>query len=260
MSTAAPAMSDYTVLVVDDDTAERQTLRAMIAAEGYTVDDVGGGLEALEALRQSPVNLVLTDLFMSGVDGWELVKSIKSDYPKTHVVVLSGNVSVQGEQVLLSRRIDGYLVKPVRPRLLQILFKALLLPGGLDRPADTLVVEKDRKLIDAMEQALGELGVYSTVFDDVHKAMHSITADPPNLLVTELVLGRQSGFELIEDVRRSRHLPYIPILAVTTAPSRNQIRRAADLHVNGILGKPVDIERFKERALKLVAQGTTARV
>ena len=257
---ATYASSDSHVLVVDDDTAERQNLCAIVSGEGYTVADVGSGQEALEFLQQSQVDLVLTDLFMSGVDGWELIESIKRSHPQTHVVVLSGNISEQGERLLVDRHIDGYLVKPVVPRRLQILFRALLLPGHLDRRTEAVVVDRDHSAIAAVEEALGDLGVYTKAFDNVRKAMHFIAGDPPNLVVTELAVGRHSGFDLIEDIRRSRDLPYIPILAVTTAPTRDQIRRAAGLHVNGILPKPLNIDALKSRALKLLEQGTVAAV
>ena len=257
---ASYSLSAFNILVVDDDRVERMTLRAIIAEAGYTVFDVDSGQEALDTLRESRIDLVLTDLFMGGSDGWELVDRVKKDYPEIHVVALTGNATVHGEKVLLSRRIDGYLVKPVFPRRLHILFRALLLPGNLDRTTEAVIVDRDQQAVDVMDSVLTEAGVFAKVFENPRKAMHYINEDPPNIVVTELDVDKHSGFELIEDIRQSRDLPYIPILAITANPSNEQIRRAVSLQVNGILTKPLQSSDFKKRVMKLLEQGTVPGV
>ena len=80
------------ILVVDDDAAVREGVRALLEGEGYAVATAADGAEAIEKLRASRVSLVLLDLAMPGVDGWQFLARRESEtgFPRTPVVLLSG--------------------------------------------------------------------------------------------------------------------------------------------------------------------------
>jgi CheY-like chemotaxis protein len=80
------------ILVVDDDAAVREGVRALLESEGYTVATASDGAEAIEKLRTEPVRLVLLDLAMPGVDGWQFLARRESEagFPRAPVVLLSG--------------------------------------------------------------------------------------------------------------------------------------------------------------------------
>ena len=67
------------VLVVDDVADNRDLVRTVLAGHGYDVREADGGAAALEALRDSPADLVLTDVWMPGMDGFELARAIRAD-------------------------------------------------------------------------------------------------------------------------------------------------------------------------------------
>lgn len=84
--------ADGAILVVDDDRGVREGVRALLESEGYAVATASDGAEAIEKLRGGDVRLVLLDLAMPGVDGWQFLARRESEagFPRAPVVLLSG--------------------------------------------------------------------------------------------------------------------------------------------------------------------------
>jgi len=86
--------------VVDDDGKVREVVAAMLAALGHTVLPVPDGLAAITTLEgKGSVDLVLTDLVMPGLTGWDLVKTIKRRWPLVRVAVVTGNHEMAAQSV-----------------------------------------------------------------------------------------------------------------------------------------------------------------
>lgn len=78
------------ILVVDDEDALRTVLSAELNSEGYDVGTAADGMEALTELRKSPYDLVLLDIKMPNMNGFEVLKVIKEQYAGTKVIMLTG--------------------------------------------------------------------------------------------------------------------------------------------------------------------------
>jgi len=104
---------DFHILIVDDEAGVREVLYELVTEQGYRVTTVSGGQKALQVLAQDQIDLVITDLMMPGMNGWQLLKLVKQRYDYIPVVVLTGYISEEGEEMLTNSQIDGYLAKPV---------------------------------------------------------------------------------------------------------------------------------------------------
>ncbi len=100
------------LLLVDDDPSIHELVRAMLADEGWEVEAVGSGEEALRYLAEQNYDLVLTDIRMPGMDGLTLLAHIRKRHPDTHVVVMT--VHNTPDHIVGSLRNDaaGYVSKP----------------------------------------------------------------------------------------------------------------------------------------------------
>ncbi len=83
------------ILVVDDETIQRDIVRDILEDQGYEVTVFGSGVEALESIKTSPVDVILTDLRMPGMDGVELLRHIKTFDPEIVVVVITAYGSIE---------------------------------------------------------------------------------------------------------------------------------------------------------------------
>lgn len=78
------------ILVVDDEDALRTVLSSELEGEGYQVASAGDGQEAINILQTREFDLILLDIKMPNVDGFEVLKFVKERHPKTKVVMLTG--------------------------------------------------------------------------------------------------------------------------------------------------------------------------
>ena len=86
-------MQDKTkVLVIDDEEIVRLSHRRILAGDRFNVETVLNGVEGLELLERQPVDVVLLDLRMPGMDGISVLRTIKEKWPEIEVVVITGHV------------------------------------------------------------------------------------------------------------------------------------------------------------------------
>ena len=118
-SAAAPT-SGPLVLIVDDDARLREFVRVNLEAEGYEVREAGDGEEALLALGERSPDLILLDVMMPQVDGWETLRRIQehTGVGAIPVIMFSGQVDERSAGEAESRGAQGFIGKPFDPRSL----------------------------------------------------------------------------------------------------------------------------------------------
>ena len=114
------------VLIVDDDDRLREFVRVNLEAEGYDVREAASAQEGLDALESEPPDLILLDVMMPQVDGWEMLRRVQERHGvgSIPVIMFSGKADVADEAV--SRGAHGFIGKPFDPRALIESTKQLL--------------------------------------------------------------------------------------------------------------------------------------
>ncbi|HXG01832.1 MAG TPA: response regulator [Candidatus Binatia bacterium] len=102
------------VLVVDDEAEVRQAIAELLMEEGHEVTVAADAAEALSRLRTGPApDLVLTDLRMPGMSGWELATAVKASYPGVRVGLITGCLAQLPPTPSQQAAVDFVLEKPV---------------------------------------------------------------------------------------------------------------------------------------------------
>jgi excisionase family DNA binding protein len=116
------------VLIVDDDEQLRQYVRVALETEGYAVREAGSAEEGLRILEETTPNLVLLDVMMPQVDGWEMLRRVNEAHGTgtIPVVMFSGKVGEQEAGDAASRGAQGFIGKPFDPQELIDQTKQLL--------------------------------------------------------------------------------------------------------------------------------------
>ena len=114
------------VLIVDDDEGLREYVRTRLEAEGYAVREAGSAEEGLQVLEEATPDLVLLDVMMPEVDGWEMLRRVQERHGvgTIPVVMFSGKVEAADEAA--SRGAHGFIGKPFDPQELVDQTKQLL--------------------------------------------------------------------------------------------------------------------------------------
>jgi two-component system response regulator HydG len=103
-----------TILVVDDEPANRQVLSRILTREGYTVEQADDGRQALDRLRSGGIELVLTDLKMPGMDGLELLQAVRALDQDVELIVMTAYGTVEAAVGAMKDGAYDFITKPLR--------------------------------------------------------------------------------------------------------------------------------------------------
>jgi DNA-binding response OmpR family regulator len=141
------------ILIVEDDAPLRALLQERLAAEGYTVEAVATGEEALQALEARPPDLVVLDLMLPGMDGLEVCRRLRARHPAVYVLMLTARSSELDRVVGLEVGADDYVTKPFSLNELVARVRAGLRRLQLDREtAEEAPLEFDGLRIDPVRR------------------------------------------------------------------------------------------------------------
>lgn len=130
----------YRVLLVEDSVTQALSIQQGIRDAGFEVQVAGNGREALERLKQWSPQIVVTDIVMPEVDGYELCRSVREEYPGIAVVFLTSRTGLVGLIEAISAGGDGYVTKPVNMPFLIQKIREVIAGGSVRERNDSLLV------------------------------------------------------------------------------------------------------------------------
>lgn len=135
-------MAKETILVVDDEEDIQELVRHHLKREGYDVQCADSGEKALKAARTGPVDLIVLDLMLPGIDGLEVTRRLKSDPQTRHIPILMLTAKGEESDVVsgLELGADDYVTKPFSPRILIARTRAIVRRRNTEIPDETAVI------------------------------------------------------------------------------------------------------------------------
>lgn len=103
----------FCILVVEDDATLRQVMCAVLAKNGYTALSASNGEHALDILDKSHVDLIISDVMMPGIDGYELTRELRDAGYNLPILLVTARERFEDKQRGFSAGIDDYMVKPI---------------------------------------------------------------------------------------------------------------------------------------------------
>jgi DNA-binding response OmpR family regulator len=107
------------VIYIEDDPQMIEFVVFVLTRRGYQVTGIRGGEKGLEAVAKDPPDLILLDLMMPGMDGWEVFQKLKADEDTRHIPVIVVTAKSQAIDRVLGlniAKVDDYIAKPFRPQ------------------------------------------------------------------------------------------------------------------------------------------------
>jgi two-component system cell cycle response regulator len=256
------------VLVVDDVPANVKLLEARLSAEYFDITTAYSGSEALALCERAECDIVLLDVMMPDMDGFEVCRKLKSNPVTHHIpVVMVTALDQPSDRVRgLEAGADDFLTKPVtdvalvsRVRSLarlkmvtdELRMRALTSKEiGIQSPEREAVAETGRQgrilIVDdrksSSERMVAVLSAEHTVDveADPNEALFHAAEGNYDLLIVSLGLQNFDGLRLCSQVRSLERTRNVPILAVAEADSNAQLVRGLEIGVNDYLIRPID--------------------
>lgn len=264
------------VLVVDDIPANVKLLEARLTAEYFTVLTAYSGLEALDVCSKDRVDVVLLDVMMPGIDGFEVCRRLKQDKTTQHIpVVMVTALDQPSDKVQgLESGADDFLTKPVddialitrvknlvRLKMLndEMMLRAVTgrqlgvgenaaleraLSGDFGR---IMVVEDHARSAQRLEQNLAKYHE-AVVEGDVSRAFERLSGGEFDLVLVSLSLASGDGLKLCQDLRDNDVTRHLPIIVLIDQGGDARLLRGLDTGVNDYLMRPVEAHELLVRA------------
>jgi two-component system phosphate regulon response regulator PhoB len=135
-------MAKETILVVDDEEDILELVRHHLKREGYAVQCADSGEKALTAARSGPVDLIVLDLMLPGIDGLEVTRQLKNAPQTKHIPILMLTAKGEESDVVTGLELgaDDYVTKPFSPRILIARTRAIMRRGSRETIDETAVI------------------------------------------------------------------------------------------------------------------------
>ncbi len=245
------ASSGSLVLMCDDDPSIRAVVQTMLEQQGYQVVAVASGQEAVEqALRERP-DVILLNLMMPRMNGWETMAALKeqSDTRNIPIIILSGLLPDAKEHPH-PEFIDWIVKPPDEVLLFQALERALVLQ---DKKARVLVVEDDLDLARVLIAMFEHHSIETFHAQTGREAIQLSQRLLPDLLVLDLVLPESDGFAVVDWLRQHNRLCQVPLIVYTAQDINDSDRYRLRLGQTLFLTKGrITPQEFEQRVIGLL--------
>ena len=136
------------ILIIEDEKRLRTNLKLLLTSEGYTVATAADGEEGLAYLQQEPCDLVITDIMMGEVNGFQVMEYIAKHTPETLVIVITGFASTESVVEALRKGAYDYIAKPFEIEMILI---------SIERALERVRLQRELKgYVEALEQRVAE--------------------------------------------------------------------------------------------------------
>lgn len=122
-------MPGFRIIVIDDEKIVGQMMKVAMEPEGYSVETFLNAEPAFVRLKEEKFDVVITDLKMKGIDGMDVLRTIKTDYPETKVIMITAFASLDSAVEAMKGKVDGFFAKPVKIKELKECIQKLLSPA-----------------------------------------------------------------------------------------------------------------------------------
>jgi DNA-binding NtrC family response regulator len=131
------------ILVVDDDTGVRKTLSSILLQEGYSVETVENGKEAIRASGKSRFDVALIDIKLPDMEGTELLHKLKEKQPHMVEIIVTGFPTLENAMKTVNEGADGYILKPFDVQKLLEMIKQHLTKKTAEHIGDWMEFDRD---------------------------------------------------------------------------------------------------------------------
>jgi len=256
------------VLVVDDNQANLKLLQARLSLEYFEVVLASSGQEALDICARSQCDIVLLDVMMPGIDGFEVARRLKSNPATHHIpIVMITALDQPADRVKgLEAGADDFLTKPIDDIALIARVRSLArLKMATDEMRMRVVTSRQIGVPDPAESAINDEGLNGRILvvedntptadritgalarqhtvgisSDPHDALFRAAEGKFDLLIVSLDLQNYDALRLIGQIRSLERTRYLPILLVTSEGEKARLLRALDLGANDYLPRIAD--------------------
>lgn len=267
------------ILIAEDFPDVRNILGLLLTSSGHEIIEASDGREAIEKAISDQPDLILMDMSMPVLSGWDATRKVKADPKTAHipVIALTAHALKGDKERAWQAGCDGFITKPIDNELLEHTIEQVLSHAQDTEeqtemaPVDIAVQETPRRSTDKLlnihnqhiliidadhdtaEFISGELrsrGYRTSVAEQREQAVSLMETDPVDLVICEIELPDASGYQITEEIKENSQIPFTPVILVTEGEI--DWERAMKAGADDFLAKPINSSKLLVRVRSLV--------
>jgi DNA-binding NtrC family response regulator len=239
------------ILVVEDETSLRESLREWLTDLGYQVEVASEGEEALRLIEERNFDVALLDLRLPGKNGLQVLREAKAKKPKLVGIIITAYPTTEMAVEAMKMGAVDFLSKPVDLDRLEALVKSKTEPARVGAKP-LLIVDDEPSMRGSLQHWFTDLGYQVETAGDGVEAMKRLAGKEYGLLILDLKLPKKDGMEVLRESRRLH--PGLKVIIITAYPSVETATEAMKQGAVEYLAKPIGLSDLE----KLVAQNVEA--
>ena len=252
------------ILVIEDNVDSLELMNYILTAFGHTVFKARNGEEGLKTARRELPDLILSDLQMPKIDGYEVARALREDPSLSRRPLLAVTAfAMQDDRArALAAGFDGYISKPIVPEEFVGQVERFLAPDHRsiaqpalqsqgDNPAQVpfhttiLAVDNSPVNLSLVRNTLGPFGYRVITAAAVSEALALARKNPPDLILSDLHMPDADGYDFFEAVRTEPNLKSIPFVIISsTIWPESALSHTLSMGVNGFILRPIDPQQL----------------
>ncbi|WP_027722844.1 response regulator [Maridesulfovibrio zosterae] len=248
-------MHNPQVLIVDDSKTIRSVICSQLKKHSIDVTEACNGVQGLKYTRENHYDLVITDVTMPGIDGYQLCTEIKNNplTQSTPVIILSCNDKNEHIEKGFEVGAAAYIVKNKAQKDLLPYIKEILSRSKILRDRLILVVDDSKYIKKVVESGLSAAGFKVVTASDGIEGYKLAQELVPDLILSDINMPRRDGVQLCEKVQHDSELSHIPFVIMSSGGDRRTMRELLHKGAAAFLVKPFNIDQLVITAEKLLS-------
>ncbi|WP_267291016.1 response regulator [Mycobacterium hackensackense] len=249
-------MSGRRVLVIEDNTLNLKLVRDILQFAGHQVSEARSGEDGLRLAQQDPPDLVLMDLQLPGIDGFETLHRLRQGIlrPGVPVVAVTALAMAEDRERAAQAGFDGYLEKPISVRALPGQIEEFLAaaPAATDEAAAVtiLAVDDAPANLRLLEAVLTPHGYRIVTAASGAEALDILSRENIDLVLLDVVMPEMDGHEVCRRIRAVPSTEFLPVVMITASGGEQRLT-ALESGADDFVSKPFDQSELLARVASL---------
>ncbi len=252
------------ILIIEDNPANLELMSYLLSAYGYVALTAVDGSQGIEAARRERPDLIVCDVQLPDIDGYEVARFLKSDpvLRATPLVAVTALAMVGDRDRVLAAGFDAYLAKPIDPETFVFQMEVYLRPGRRNTPvtheaaaehtstgpakgAIILVVDNLPVNLELARSILEPSGYKVLTAESMPEGLARALTEPCDLILSDVCMSGGTGYEFIQAVRADSRLRAMPFVLITSTMLDEKDRaKGLALGANRFIFRPIEPEVF----------------
>jgi len=244
------------ILVIDDEPEVIKILQIRLERDKFQVITANNGKTALQKIKLEIPDLIILDIMMPGMDGYQVCEKIKSDPSTGDIPIIMLTAKNMGEdlEMALEKKADWYVIKPYEYKYLLKKINQLI-----QRSEKTQISNKKFLVIDDEVEILETLTVYFKKFnshilkaENGKEGLRIAIQEKPDLIILDVMLPEVDGYRVCKELKENPKTKNIPVIMLTALAQETDERAGFESGADAYASKPFDFPRLLEEIKRLL--------